>query len=232
MAIAFVDSEVGSSAALLPDTASTSPAATNTGADFLVVGVASYQGQPTYTVTDDATSPANTYVNRSAYTEGLIARVRNSYLESANTTSSQIWSVNGAGGFYSLCGLSFSGVAASGAYDTESGNFTSGDTSLAPGALTASVNGAVYILTICWNANVTSISENTGLFTLAGHVDYISSENFGLSVWYYIQPTAAEVNPTISWTTSTIAAATMSVFKPVPPAGGSPHRAFALLGVG
>lgn len=240
MAITYVNSN---SAGGTANTVSTAALDNLTGvADFLVGAQGWYYAFAAGpTVTDDATSPANTpYVNRTKYTDSAQGATRLSYFLNPHVTATQIMTAAGTNSFPSLVQGSFKGVHLTAAYDDERGNNGgAGLTSLIASSttdLTPSENGCLVLLVCVWAANVTSIGIDDANFSLIpnGHVDYLASNHFGVSLYYSIQTTAAAVNPTVSWTTATNASIAMASFKPAAAGAGTFRRSprATLFGVG
>jgi hypothetical protein len=104
--------------------------------------------------------------------------------------------------------LAFSGAHPS-PFEAESGADYS--TSNSPGSLTPTVDGALVISGA--GANGAYTPSATGGFTVLGS-DYLGGNAMALAAGYLIQPAAAAVNPTWSWSTGATEATAMAVFKP------------------
>ncbi len=105
--------------------------------------------------------------------------------------------------------------------------------SIQPGSVTPSDNGQL-LITCMQNSGDTSDSGRTlnSSFTVAGQKGLVGSVSYPVASGYYVQPTAAAINPTWSWSSgATQAVALIATFK-AGAGGGSTICMGALLGVG
>ena len=176
-----------------------------TGATLLTAMV-SYYGMAA-TTANISDSAGNTWTQLSDYAASFY-RVRLFYCLAPTTSASHTVTFSKAGSYPTVCFSSWSGVSS---YDSESGSSATG-TSIQPGSITPSANGAL-LMTSLFNAVVQTYAIDSG-FTELDNVAFASSQHVGGEFAYLIQPTAAAVNPTWSWSTSTAASVNMACFLP------------------
>jgi hypothetical protein len=218
MAIAIVDSLAASST---DGNSVTSASMNTTGADGLVVVVGDYSAQTLGTVTD---SKGNTFTALTSYAFGVAdARCTIFYCADPTVGSGHTFTYTIVGGYPSIAAVALSGCDTAAFYDSGkvSGSSTDpGTTSLQPGSLTPSADGAILISGLCVRA-AQAISVNAPFSPAIEDVDNVDSQCCGLTVAVDIQTTATARNPT--WTTdgSTDQAATMAAFLSSGGGGGS-----------
>ena len=106
-----------------------------------------------------------------------------------------------------LCAAAFSGV---GAFNQQSGaNDPGSGTAMQPGALTPPVNGALFV-TGCGGSGVTGVATIAGGFTATDSFGTVAGTNYSMGLAYFVQPTAAALNPT--WTVNASAASAVATF--------------------
>lgn len=212
MAIAFVFSESKGTATNGGD----SDAVDSTGANLIVVCIHRFTTSA-LTVTD---SKGNTYTALTSYQTSMASGIRFYYCLNPTVGSGHVFTVAGTGAFPTITALGFSGVAASSPYDKENGALHGGPgTSRQTGSVTPAENGSLIVAGATLGAAVSSPSVNSSM-TLQETVAAVGGSYMGALAAYYVQPTAAAINPTFSWTTNSGNSAAIAVFKPEPTSGG------------
>lgn len=180
----------------------------DTTASTLLVVAVPYVDGPTLVITD---SKSNAWTPLTAY--GAPGTVRMRFYYSLNPTVGYGHSFSVSGALTPIIMFGFAGVVA---YQTENGTGTSGATTSpqATGSVTPAADGAL-ILT-----GMTSLGEwGEGMDFIAPDVFPITqgiSNGVQGSIGWYIQPTAAPINPLWSWGEArTDLALTTAVFLPV-----------------
>jgi hypothetical protein len=222
MAIALVTRTIKAAAV---NTGVTTDAVDTTGANLIVLYVAHYgSGAVTLSLSD---SKGNTWT---ALTEHASSNQHSLgyYCLGPTVGTGHTFTVTTPGGvtdiYPVLAAHAFSGAAASAVLDTQTGATTAGATSLQPGSVTPSLDGSLVVAGIAPGAG-TGITINAGFSAVSADVNSGVSVSGGAA--YLIQTSAAAVNPTWSWTTSSEGAASIAVFKPTgtdttPPTLSSP----------
>lgn len=178
-----------------------------TGASLIVSVISDYVGETASVLTD---SEGNTWTVSTATTASN-TRCRIAYCVPSSTSASHTFTLSGPAGMYpSLCVAAFSGTHAT-PLDQANGTGTTGATSAQPGSVTPSEDGEL-IITGTSHEVVGALSVNGG-FTINDQEPSGGGTNIGVSMAYYVQPTAGAINPTWSWTGSNNAAARIATFK-------------------
>lgn len=188
------------------------------GADLLIVAVASYDGGgviPTITVSD---SKSNTWTPLTRTGAGDVVLCRFYYCVGGTVGGSHTFTASSTGGFPTVLAAAFSGAHASPFDQETAGAHGSGITSIQPGSVTPGEDNELLVSVVGLNA-ANTISINGG-FTESDEVAYSSGNHFGASLAYLIQTSAAAANPTWSWASSTAGATTIATFKAAAAAGG------------
>lgn len=191
----------------------TSSAINSTGATLLTAMVAYYG--TTGTTANISDSSGNTWTQLSDYTNGTNYRVRLFYCLAPTSAASHTMTFSKSGSYPTVCFSAWSGVST---YDSESGSSANG-TSVKPGSITPTSSGAL-LLTSLFNGAVQSYAIDSG-FTELANVAFLSGQHVGGEFAYLIQPTAAAVNPTWSWSTTTTVVVNMACFLPSASSGFS-----------
>lgn len=227
MTIAFVVSTSKGTAI----TGGTSNAIDTTGCNLLILGIHYYTAGSAFTVSD---SKGNTWTPLTEYVTSGYVGVRLYYRLSPTVGTGHTFTVGMAGNRYpSITVMGFSGVATSSPFDVQNGSTSDvAGTSRQPGSVTPAGNGSLVVSGIAFSAAYTSPSVNSSM-TLQESVAYLAGNYIGGAVAYYVQPTAAAINPTFSWTNSVRTSAAIAVFKPAA-AGFKPYliRRSRILGSG
>jgi len=196
----------------------TTGSANMTGVNLLVACVG-WGGTGTPAISDTS---SNSYTGRTSQADTFGVSVKCYDAQGATVTSSMTFTVTTTGSQApSLIVMGFSGALTSSGFDQTNGSSPgSGVTSVQPGSITPSVNGEVLIdaQTLTDGAQA-SISIDSG-FSTPETVSFSGGNHYGVSMAYFIQSTAAAINPTESWTTSANAANRQYSYKPAStPAG-------------
>lgn len=182
----------------------TTSAIDSSGANLLVCHVAAIT--LTGTLSDNKGNTWTALTSRTA--SGGIYNSRLFYcLNPISVGSGHTFSFSGSGTFPQLSVLAYSGV---GSYSQESGSAVTSSTSIQPGSITPATDGCLLVAGV-GRAGTATISINGGFtgFTGVG----VPGLNVPGGIWGLVQSTAAAANPTMSWSDSASAAATMACFS-------------------
>jgi len=217
MTITHVFSQLGPASPGAPGGASN--AANSTGADILFISVSRYGGGDVPTVSD---SKGNTWTPLTESVNGDNA-ARIYYALNPTVGTGHTFTVSGTAVYPTFIAHGFAGAALSSAFDAENGTTASSVTSVQPGSITPAENGEVIIANMALNTapGGAGVSINSG-FTIGGFRDYSAGVNIAGYGAYFIQTTAAAINPTWSWTDSGFPAVRIASFKAAAVAGGHP----------
>jgi len=193
-------------------TRATTNAINTTGADFIVISVASYSTTP-ITVSD---SQSNTWSPRTEKATGN-DHVRLFYCQAPTTNSAHTFSTNAD--FYEIAVQAWSGSTST-PFDVENGA-TGPNATLQTGSITPSVNNELIVSAVGQSADGATGTQTWTVdssLTISDQVSALGGQHTGLAFGYFAQTTAAAINPT--WTLSSTAnqAAVIASFKPA--AGG------------
>jgi hypothetical protein len=201
----------------------TTTGVTTTGASLLVVAIASYNGITIPVGGALTDSNSNTWYYLPGFA-GASTGIQFYFAVNPTVGAAHTFTVSAAGGSYlSLAMAAFSGTNAATPWQPILPDASGTVTSLQPGSVTPSVNGALAI-TAFGSGPSSSHSLTLAINSSYTITDQISSTNGNngciLGFAYLVQATAAAVNPTWSWGgASTNGLAMATVF--VPPAGGA-----------
>jgi len=187
---------------------------TTTGANLIIIGVASYSVNTIETVSD---SKSNTWTRLTIYTEGTGggagARHTLYYCLAPTVGTGHTFTASGTTIFPSINVVAFSGAKVTAVFDVENG---AAGFVYQPGSVTPSQNNSLIVTGIhSWQSSIPN-TINSG-FTVSTTQNYIGGQRFGAGLAYLIQSTAAAVNPT--WTSNNPTAhdaVGIAVFKPEP----------------
>ncbi len=193
------------------NTATTS-AIDTTGADFLVMGVPSYQAEPIL-VSDSKT---NTWTARTSYAVAGDPKIQILYVNSHSPIvgSGHTFQVTLSAGqpFPSIYVAAFKGSQAS-PYDAENGavDGVGTATSKQPGSITPSQGNSLIIAALCVSQNAPGTATINSGFTI---LDQIATgiNAYGGALAYLVQASAAAINPTWTFSASTVAT-TQAAFR-------------------
>lgn len=200
----------------------TSNSVDSTGANLIVIGIHRY-GTNTLTVSD---SKSNTWTPLTSYQTAAQSGIRFYYCLVPTVGSGHTFTIGVTAGYPAITVMGFSGVKTSTPFDVENGATNATGTSRQPGSVTPADNGSLVVAGMTLNGATSAQSVNSSM-TLQEYAAYSSGNSMGALAAYYVQPTAAAINPTFSWTTSVGNSAAIAVFKPEPAAGlGIPIAAY------
>jgi len=165
----------------------------------------------------DSTS-ANTYTKLNTVTNSSTLHAIY-YAENATVSSTQTFTIpNGVATFPAICVMIFSGVATASSFDQQSTGGTNNGTSVQPGASgLPSQDNELVVSGLAFAASITGTAVATPTMTITNTAAYSAGNNFGQSAAYYIQTSAASVNPTWSWSTGSQVNCSIATFKPALP---------------
>lgn len=187
----------------------TTTAVNSTGADGLILSVAWYPGGTTPTLTDTG---SNSFTGLTARNNGNLTTRLFYDVGGLTTNASHTITATGSGAAPSVCYVFVSGSGEFGLESGSSGSASSG----APGSLTPACNDNLVISGLGTEGNsgaMTPDSSPTG----SDYIGFSSGNNEGGGIGWWIQTTAAALNPTWSWGTSVSYGVTLATF---PPSGG------------
>lgn len=202
MAIALVSS----AGAAGTDSSVTTSAIDTTGATLLVVGIAKDSGG-TISLSD---SKGNSWTALTATTQGS-TRCILYYAANPTVGGSHTFSNTGAFNYSSICVAAFSGVATTTPFDQENGAGAS-STTLATGSVTPTEDNELVITHLAFSGSGLPTSIDGG-FTETNDVEFGGGNNYGSTMAYLIQTTAAAANPTWTRTNSNPMATRIATFK-------------------
>lgn len=198
----------------------TTAAMDTTGAKILIATLGTYGGDITAAVITDSKSNTWTAVANCAGADtlnntGLWYAVNPTVGTGHTVSATYTGAINESTAFFlSLAVAAFSGVATSSPLGQNScGNSTGG--TVQPGSITPGSNGQLIITSATNVYAIETWSINSG-FTITDQVQSDPGLDAGVALAYYLQPTAAAINPT--WTgsggSSTSRASAIASFKP------------------
>ncbi|MBV9805187.1 MAG: hypothetical protein JO130_18460 [Solirubrobacterales bacterium] len=158
-----------------------------TGASLLIAIVSWYTGGGSVSVSD---SLGNAWTLGSSYASSSDAGLATYYCSSPTVGSGHTFTVASADS-PSICVAAFSGTRAGGTPDMQVGSTTSYQT----GSGTPGANGDLVITGI--QSTDTSVPTAPTSFTLLDAFAYVSGADYAMGMAYYVQATAAALNP--SW---------------------------------
>lgn len=201
MAIAFVNSCSGAGSL----SGVTSSAMDTTGANLIVVSVATYSSLGA-NLTD---SQSNTWTSLTTASPNR-AKSRLFYCINPTTSSSHTFTFSQSGTYPSISAVAFSGVAA---YESENTSTQTGlSTTIQTGSVTPSKDGSLVFAGACTDGGIYTAVDSG--FTLETSVSHVSAQHMGSASAYLIQTTAAAVNPQFTNSVSDYLSASIAVFKP------------------
>lgn len=178
-----------------------------TGANFIVIAVATDGSAPNPSVSD---SPGNTYTALTSYGGGSPPWNRTRLYYATNPTTSATHGFTVLGTNRAVVVAAFSGVATTTPFQSEAGaSFTTG-TSAQGGTVTPSGSYALVISAMGHDASRTFSIDSS--FTIAASQGFNSGINYGASLAYKAVTPSSGQNPTWSWTTNTSGAVANAVF--------------------
>lgn len=178
-------------------------------ADLIIVAISCWNSSPA--LSDSAGNTWTLAFQQTAPSES--AQYLNVYFCFSPTTSaSHTFTVGGGTETVAIDVEAWKGSAGSGSYDQKNeGGSSSSDTSNATGSITPTANGDLLFFAVATDGSATGMSPSIG--TLDANISGVPFANQGLGTAYYVQPTAAAINPTWSWTGSANSATGIVSFK-------------------
>lgn len=182
--------------ATAPSGGTTSPIDT-TGANLIVVAISDYAIQPASILSDSKSNTWNALTP--AIGSAPYERTTLYYCYNPTVGAGHTFTATSPSGFtYPSINVSaWSGSAAS-PFDVENGGGSPGVSSIQAGSITPSANGELIIAANCFE-HTAAWSIDSG-FTITDQDVYGGGNNFGGAMAYFVQTTAAAINPT--WTNS------------------------------
>jgi len=175
---------------------------------FIIVAIADYDGVAAATLSDNQ---SNTWTPLTPKDDGIFARIALFYCKDPITSASHTFTANSpGGGFPSIAVQSWTGEFSSKPFSSENGNTASSGNSLQPGAVYPPSKHSM-IVTALANLFGSGAGIDSG-FTISDSVDNLGN-NTGLIMAYKQSNDLTAQNPTISYGSSTDAAATIAVFN-------------------
>lgn len=211
---------VANTAAQGTNSSATTSGINTTGASLLTAVVISYIGSAEPTLSD---SKGNTWTPGTVRTGGgaNVSRARLWYVSSPTVGSGHTFSASGSTSFPAIAVSAWSGVDTVSPADQENGGGASASaTSLATGSITPAEDGELILA--AWGfdqAGTPSFPSADLSFTVLDSLFNVAGQSFGIVHAYLIQGTAAAINPTLTWGSSSPASALIGSFKS---AAGSP----------
>ena len=203
MAIAFVNSCSGGGSA----NTVTSSAMDTTGANLIVVSVATY-GALGSNLTDSQSNTWTALTTAASLTNRAVERLF--YCINPTTSSSHTFTFIQSGTYPSISAVAFSGVAA---YESENTSTPAGNaTTVQTNSVTPSKDGSLVFAGACTDGGIYTAIDSG--FTLETSVSHASAQHMGSASAYLIQTTAAAVNPQLTNSVSDYLSASIAVFKP------------------
>ena len=171
-----------------------------TSAKLIVASVSIYQNFPAFT-----DSQGNTWTQLNTYTSGQL-KVKIYYCINPTVSASHTFSLGtGVTAYANLNVMSFSGGSIS--YETITGS--SGSSPLSSGSLTPTNNKSLIITALVTDNHTTAATASSPFsYYFTG---YITGQRVAGGIGYYIQPTAASIGCTWTWT-GPAGATTLAVF--------------------
>lgn len=177
-----------------------------TGASLIVAVICDYVAE-TATVLTDSQSQTWTILTTST---GVVTRCRIAYTIPSSTSAMHTFTLTQAGSYPSICVACFSGTHATTPFDVQNGATGSG-TSIQTGSVTPTTDGQLLIAGITGSI-AGAVAINSSFVDLL-EVTNSGGAHLSCSLAYYIQPTAAAINPTWSWSGSDQVATRIASFK-------------------
>ena len=161
-----------------------------TGANFLVQMACITGSASGATISDNY---GNTYTYVGYWTGASNAIIALNYVANPTVGPGFVATASGVAGNYPVLGVAaFGGISAS-PYDTSGGSYTTSAATLATPNITPAQNGSLIIGAVS-DLFTGSISNSLGGATQLFDLPLLGGQAYGLSMWYYVQPTAASIS--------------------------------------
>lgn len=187
------------------------------GADLIVLGVASYVGNSAPTISDSKT---NTWTALTKQSTGSGGSIQLYYVQAPTVGTGHNFTTSGAGSYSGVVVAAFSGSQAS-PFDVEQGATTGSVTSIAPGSITPTTTTTLMLCGVQTNLNTDFGSAATidSSFVITDRVSSVPALSYAFGLAYKIKTDANAENPTWSWTSTYEATCRIAAFKAA--AGGA-----------
>lgn len=192
--------------------AASSPATSavnTTGANLLIVAVSQFAAAAAGSLGD---SKSNTWSPLTTQTTSVTTYSKMFYCAGPTVGAGHTFTYTGSSIFAAIAVQAWSGANVT-QPDVQNGvNNGSSVTSQQVGSVTPSANNFLIVSGVSLGTNTTAYAIDSS-FTKSDEIDYTGGTNIGVGMAYLKQGTAAAVNPTWSWATSSEVSATIAVFK-------------------
>ncbi len=187
-----------------------------TGATFIAIQIAEYDGVTFGTLTDNK---SNTWTQLRV--DKVSATVANYtyYCSSCTVGTGHTFTYSKTGSFAAVNVIAVGNTVTSSPVDQQNGTFNAAATSLQPGSITPGQNGEIIIASIATTNTGGAVAINSG-FVITDATTFSAGSNQGAMMAYLIQGSAAAINPTFSWSSSAPIAVTQFSIKPSGTNGG------------
>lgn len=195
-------------------TGATSSGIDTTGANLITISVGSFNAA--VTVSD---SKSNTYTKRTPRVNASsgIACLYDCLNPTVGT--GHTFTVSGTGIYAGLVASAFSGAHATASFDVENGAVGASATTYQPGSITPSVDGSLVVFAGPAGGASSNLSA-VSVGTIAGTTVGTSSTDYSIGLAYYVQTTAASINPTLTTVSATVWSGVIASYKPAAGASG------------
>ena len=184
----------------------TTDAIDTTGANLLIIGLATYAGSVT-TVSD---SKGNTWTALTQYGTSD-STVRLYYAENPTVGTGHTFSADEGAKYPAISVLAVKGAATSSVADQQNGGTVVISTTVQPGSVTPTEDNELVVTITCGYSGAPSAID--GGFALSSSVDYHSGQSMAGGLAYLIQGAAAATNPTWTWDASSVIIASIATFR-------------------
>ena len=186
----------------------TTPGVNTTGANLIVVAQAAYSGSAsTPTLTD---SNSNTWTRVRYYNQGVSPNILGTCIWYSLSPTTGAGHTFTAGPFCTIAIAALSGATTG--LDQQSGLTTTAGTLIQPGSITPTANGT-FIMLVAQDYIGLSAPSLPALFTALLVHQYVPGAAYCYGIWYYLQNTAAAINPTTLIDPETFQECTIANFK-------------------
>jgi hypothetical protein len=194
-----------------------------TGANFIIIAAGGFNGAGS--IVDGLTGcggPCNTWTPLTVYTNTpLSVGIKLWYCVNPTVGPGHVFEYVNTGGFPALAVAAFNHILTTSPFDVQNGAIPgSGGTTVQPGSITPNHDGELIVAGVFYYGTTTLPTINDG-FSITANSVFNGGVSYAFALAYYVQTTAAAINPT--WTNSqsqTGYAAAIASFQPAPAATG------------
>jgi hypothetical protein len=204
----------------------TSSAVDTTGADLLLVAVSHYSAGSGLTVTD---SKSNTWTARSTSGDGDSNCTLFECVPSS-VGAGHTFTAAGAGIYPALSLQAWAGAHAAPFDQQSDAGSGAGVTSIQAGSVTPSEANELIVAAMANGTDAGTGRSINSSFTISGQIGFNSGQYFPVAMAYFVQGSAAAINPTWSWSGSTQVDAVIATFKAAAGGGGNRRRRLLICG--